>query len=420
MSVQISSQIAALSGLFERAGQRVTFPALDDSTLRLGEIVRMRVMRQVSDQRYAMQTNGKEHIVDSTIPFSTGDVFFGKVVGVGAQVELERVRVERGNVESGVHRPVDGAKDAAFEKAGALPLQGALQTPLTQAELSVIAQSARGPNERALATLAAMALRNIGLAVTKEALRAVLALVADRDGSGLFLLDSRGREESADTAQLTRQSGDIQHENSAVIFAPLLKCLVEDFPEQAHGNEMREASNDFIPSGSEGGSGSAQAGTFGQDAGSGEPELDAMRRLFNAESGSSLTHRINTIPLLINGRLVELNMALFDERREQRKNMDEGVPRYQSIVLSMNLPSIGRLEMRVGVSGKALKVDIRAENERVAETFSSYSSLLRESLAERAWTISDLHYRHGCSEADPAGESVLHHLAALDRHELYL
>jgi hypothetical protein len=58
------------------------------AALRLGEIIRGRVMRSLGEGRYAVNFQGHERVVDSTIPLRSEEILHGRVVAVGDRVEL--------------------------------------------------------------------------------------------------------------------------------------------------------------------------------------------------------------------------------------------------------------------------------------------------------------------------------------------
>ena len=82
---------SALSGLGPQGGADDSFRA----TLKLGEIIRGRVMRSIGEGRYAVNFQGHERVVDSTIPLRTDDILHGRVVAVGDRVELQQGDWER-------------------------------------------------------------------------------------------------------------------------------------------------------------------------------------------------------------------------------------------------------------------------------------------------------------------------------------
>ena len=84
----ISLLSAALPG--SRGGDADAFRA----ALKLGEIIRGRVMRSLGEGRYSVSFHGQERIVDSAIPLRTDDILHGRVIALGDRVELQRVRTE--------------------------------------------------------------------------------------------------------------------------------------------------------------------------------------------------------------------------------------------------------------------------------------------------------------------------------------
>src|SRR6185503_18645693 len=59
------------------------------SALSLGQIVKARVLKHYEGGRYLVSLEGRERVVDSSVPLSTGELVRGRVVAVGDRIELQ-------------------------------------------------------------------------------------------------------------------------------------------------------------------------------------------------------------------------------------------------------------------------------------------------------------------------------------------
>ncbi len=61
------------------------------SKLTLGQIIKGRVLRSYEGGRYLVDFAGQQKVVDSAVPLSSNEVIVGRVIGLGEQVELQRI-----------------------------------------------------------------------------------------------------------------------------------------------------------------------------------------------------------------------------------------------------------------------------------------------------------------------------------------
>src|SRR4051812_9305217 len=129
----------------------LSLPGGDDfaGKLQMGQIIKGRVLRHYEGSRYGVEFNGREKVVDSGVPLQTGEILYGKVVGLGDKVELERVRMPA----------VQTARDEAVPQARPWSMGGdaarlaadlfeQYQGNLTPEQAQVIEQSVRGAGDK--------------------------------------------------------------------------------------------------------------------------------------------------------------------------------------------------------------------------------------------------------------------------------
>ena len=57
--------------------------------LSLGQIVKARVLKHYEGGRYLVSLEGRERVVDSSVPLNTGELVRGRVIAVGERIELQ-------------------------------------------------------------------------------------------------------------------------------------------------------------------------------------------------------------------------------------------------------------------------------------------------------------------------------------------
>ena len=72
---------------------------------------------------------------------------------------------------------------------------------------------------------------------------------------------------------------------------------------------------------------------------------DLARWVLNAQTGGSVAHRVATLPLLLDGELVELDVAMFAQGGDAQREQAEGI-RHRELVFALTTPALGHIEIR--------------------------------------------------------------------------
>ncbi|HEX6265414.1 MAG TPA: hypothetical protein VFZ81_00795, partial [Burkholderiales bacterium] len=73
--------------------------------LSLGQILKARVLKHHEGNRYLVSLQGRERVVDSSIPLTVGEVVRGRVVAVGDRVELQPLPEARAEAVAPAQEP---------------------------------------------------------------------------------------------------------------------------------------------------------------------------------------------------------------------------------------------------------------------------------------------------------------------------
>ena len=122
--------------------------------LSLGQIVKARVLKHYDGSRYLVSLEGRERVVDSSVPLNTGELVRGRVIAVGDRIELQPLP------ESSPAPQDPVAAQPADELASAFAQFG---LKLDDAARAVVMKSLRGAADPQATVLAAITLAKLGL-----------------------------------------------------------------------------------------------------------------------------------------------------------------------------------------------------------------------------------------------------------------
>jgi hypothetical protein len=125
---------------------------------------------------------------------------------------------------------------------------------------------------------------------------------------------------------------------------------------------------------------------------------DLARLILNVQSGGTIAHRVGTLPLIVDGRLVELDVALFEQPVE--RNAGDGgagnatpALRHRQLVFAVTTERLGRVEVRATTAGTHMRVEINTENSDSSQALARHAARLSTDLETVGWQIDELAYR---------------------------
>lgn len=367
------------------------------SALSLGQIVKARVLKHYEGGRYLVSLEGRERVVDSSVPLSTGDLVRGRVVAVGDRIELQPLPPAVG--EDTFQAPLQGKVDEPVDQLSATFAQFGLQ--LDEATRAVVLRSLKGAAGAAdpqATVLAAMTLAKIGLPQQGELIDAVQALLRRRPAAGPAADGSKDAFPVTPGPQLAAQLQEA-----------LRATLAPNHPEPAPAATLPS------PPSSENAAGQQGFDARGGSSGSGS-NGELGQRAMNTQTGGAVSHRVGTLPLLLGGRLVEVDVALFDQGARQSR---QGEPRLRHVVFLLESASLGGVEVSARVVDSRLRLRFAAERASTVELLAGRREELSRRLAELGWSVDEIAYepRQG-TEHNAAYRAVADHVVAqgsLDR-----
>ena len=363
-----------------------------ERSLTLGQVLEGRITRAFQGGRYLMAFSGEERVVDSAVPLQEGDVLRGRVVALGEQVVLEKMATAPQG------QTLQETTDAAIppwltrlDDTQALRLYQRHADAMTAAQWRSLSQLAsRHGAERAI--LSALTVRHIGLPFHEVAMQALAEALA---GKPLLGRSQQSLITAVAISGAVPGSGS-QHANSD---ASLLAHTVE-----------REL-------------GANREALFGEPAGNpaqdGDGEADRQasswwatlaKHLLNVQPPGATAHRMMSLPLCIDGRLVEFRIALFDESDQAELHPEL---KQRTLRIALDLDSLGKVELTARAVDRHLGIDLLAGSPDSAETLGSYHAQLGSALAALGWTVDGVRYGIAPhAEEDPVVRGVMERVVA--------
>ena len=140
------------------------------------------------------------------------------------------------------------------------------------------------------------------------------------------------------------------------------------------------------------------------------------QRLLNAQQPGSLAHRTMSLPLAINGRLVEFQVALFDVSVDAELRPEL---RQRSLRIALDLDQVGRIEILARVVDRHVVLNVLAASDSTAAAIGDQDSALARALANLGWTVDAVSYEVRPSTSGNAlVRTVMERLVAGDNFNL--
>jgi hypothetical protein len=332
--------------------------------LSLGQIVKARVLKHYEGGRYLVSLDGRERVVDSSVPLNTGELVRGRVIAVGDRIELQPLPESSPAPQDPAAAPPTDELATAFAQFG---------LKLDEAARAVVMRSLKGAADPEATVLAAIALAKIGLTLQPELIDAVQALLRRRPTTIPAADASKDLLEVKPGPQLVAQL----HEALRATLSPDSPAApvpgAAPAEVSAGGADQQQG---FDPNGS------------GQQLG---------QRVMNTQTGSVVSHRVGTLPLLVGGRLVEVDVALFEQDGRRPR---QGESRSRHLVFVLDAGALGGVEVSARLVDSRLRVRFAADRGSTLELLAGRREALSRQLAALGWTVDEITYepRQGAAQ----------------------
>jgi len=361
-------------------------------TLNLGQIIKGKVLRHYEGSRYLVSFNGQEKVVDSAIPLKTNELIYGRVIGLDDQIKLQRVATnvaaEGGDVASKISSP-SGHSSLSDNERLLADLYSKYKATLTDNERALVVSQMNKSGNANLIALSSLVLSKLGLLQAPEFLRGLNRNLQGNKNNNPSKLSPVLRMTVAeqDDAHLAikRDSTTATQQIAGMLLAGLQEGGYQE--EQQLSDEKVSDDQWLHPelnSLTDNNQGQGQYGSRREDY----QEWLLGRWILNMQNEGSVSHRLSTFPVWFGDNLVEVNLAMFD----QRKDVLPDRLQHKMIVFSIKTDYLGSIEIKLTCVDRNLNMDVLADSEYTAVCLAGYIDELKNSLQELGWTIGDITY----------------------------
>jgi hypothetical protein len=383
-------------------------------TLNIGQIIQGKVLRGFDENRYLVAFGSDERVVDSAIPLTAGEILYGRVVGLGDRVELQRMygnsQEKSSQRESAAVEPRPPLSPAVSGSAIDNVLQR-YRIELTDADRATLMRAARSADDPEAMGLAGAMLSKLGLPQTSVLLEAMYR-AQFAVGTGSPAADATRSESLPQVTASWGQAAQLQ-ETSIRQLADLLGSILERkvaaAPRAAAADASRATAGlemvQYSPS-------RQQTDLLGDGESRRKLQDSLAATILNAQTGGVVAHRSGLLPLLVGGRLVEVSFALFEQQRPA--NQAQGL-QHRQVLFSLNTQQMGRVDVLARITGGHVRVQITTDSEERTSQTARYADLLKGSLSESGWNVDEVAY--GVRAENPHNavvRSVIEHVVSLD------
>lgn len=358
----ISTLVAAAKiGRADRPAARAREGGSPFDHLSIGQHLKMQVLRHLEQHRYEVTFGGRRHVVDSHVRLEPGTQVSAQVEAKGSQLEL-RYLGTRSLADTGERISADPTEPPTH-----------LESLAAQYRVSLDAQ-ARQVIERAAARARVPASMEVG---------------------GLFLQKLLREVSAADLQALYQALNPDERASPAALPVAL------ELPEPTGDEDLATTLADALADSAGEGDGEVQAATADSGDPGSEQDMQRAARLLNLQDEGSVAWRFGTLPLLVGGRLIELDLVMFRERDAQTK--PGGLRR---LVMTLDTTHFGRVHVEARAVDSRLMVTLSAGTADAVEQLSAYGSDVRGAIERLGWAVDEVRYLIGGAQSEAAKSVV--------------
>lgn len=356
-----------------------------------GQMLQARVLQTFQGGRYLLDVAGDERVADSSLPLRAGESFRARVLAVGEQVVLERLRdaaAPRADLPQDASQPPPAWLQRADDET-ALDLFRQHGPLLTPQEWQALGAQAAGVEAQDL-VLSALVARRAGLPPDPLLLRSLIEALS---GESLAAIG----QETLSVGLGAGAQADATRDNAQEVAAAIDRQLHQ--AQRDHGADIGAGNGD----------GDMQGGEQARRAW-------IAQRLLNAQQPGALAHRMMSLPLAIDGRLVEFRIALFDVSSDADLTPEL---RQRSLRIALDLDGLGKIDLLARVVDSHVRVEVLAASEAAAATLGGQDHLLSRALAALGWTLDGASYAVKPSDSgDAVVRTVMERIVAGDNFNM--
>jgi hypothetical protein len=373
-------------------------------TVTAGQILKGRVLKAYGEHKYGVMFGGQERIVDSTIPLTVGDTLTGNVTSVNEKVVSMKVietakREELNNIATTNHKLSKTPLEASAISSG---------VDLTPLQQKIILSAANLTTNVALAINMGLYLVKLGIPITSELIQTLTSrAVLENDLN-------TGHHNEIKVPIIEYQdllASDSEHKLSLNEAIGKLKQFFEHVDEldallseeSTHATLVESKQDLLMVNG---------IAAFDKDDSSETEDRDLARLLdliLNVNTHGSIKHRLKSLPIVIDGRLQEFDVAFFDQ--EAGAKCDQKVVS-KSLKFSLDT-DYGKLDIVAKTVNDRISISFMSLSELFLDSLESNEQALLDQLISAGWKVNALNFS-GDINSQNAVESIVNHVLQQD------
>jgi len=334
------------------------------------------------------------------------------VVNVGDQIEIKRLPVtnEQGAQANNLNARNESSVLGLTSKWDSFLIQGMRDykvrfNTLQRADIVKVMKQVDKP-QKVILSAAAMLKQNIG--ISQELLLMLDRLQNKQQSLSLFdveqLVPKLVTENNTDETGALQTKVLVNHESAAIAISQMVidqetKARFDDV-DQDNITEFFDEHNKL--------SNTKQENVLTDD----RKNFKNLWYLVNSQVDGSTQHRVATLPMWVNERLIEVDVVMYEQHENSRafSSIDN-----KKIVFSLELEKLGNVTVEILLNNRHVKMSISTDSSLSTEALLGHGIELTESIKEHNLLLDEMSYQ--TREKDEIGNiisSVLEHYVAQD------
>ncbi len=387
-------------------GQNAAFERLS-----VGQIVNVHVLRRFDTGRYLISIDGQRHHVDSTAELRVGARGRAEVTAIpgagsaaGARLELRIAELQDPSsaTAEATDAPLGGATLDTRARQVVADLEGRFRMALDDADRATLANVVAGAAQPDTMARSGLFLNRLGMTIAPAAAQSIYAAQV-----GAALHTKNADAASAAAPEIGALAAAIMSGDAQALEA-LQQLLIDA------ANDADVPAPDAQAAGVASNAPDADAAFTGVGADAGgqrhAAQQEMARWLLNLQDDGTVGHRYGTLPVLVAGQLVELDLVLFRQRQFDDRALAGREP-LRRLVMTLTTESFGRLQVTAEAVENRLLIAFTGRSAVEVQALSGYGDDVRQLAQRLGWNVDQVHY--GC---DPHQRRAAAHIVdrALD------
>lgn len=335
---------------------------------RVGDQLRLTVLQRLDATRYRIGFPGGWRAVSSTVSLPVGATIRAVVTAVGEQLELQYQGTDIVAASMAQHEA--SSEDALME------YEQRFRVVLSDPERAVLKDSMSNAEDPQFMLASGLFLSKLSLPLDEPNLQAVYK--AQR-----WPAVEANAGDKAKARQLTVQDHEIEQLTNAVQLA------------------LHEPPAAAVAIALDAGRDSSHSAAGDEDE---RQQRERAWQLLNDEDGGSVEYRYGVLPLLIADQLFELDLMYF---RERQASSGPAAPS-KRMVMTLNAPLLGRVEVTAHAIGERVAVTIKAQSDASKQILATEHERVRELLERLGWGVDAVRYEVDSIDARAPAHVVEH------------